>query len=144
MDRRASLILGARNLGKAIVDLLVSEGWGVAGGARSESTLAGVRSAGALALEADGTDYASVRSALEATGREYGRVDLVVNAASAYGGKRTGPFGGGPLAEADPEAFDSWAGAPPRAAFTFLSEAGRFLRAQGSGGTIVQVTGGSA
>ena len=53
-------------------------------------------------------------------------MDLVLNAASAYGGDRSGPFGGGPLADAAPDAFDAWAAAPARAAFTFLSAASRF------------------
>ena len=49
------------------------------------------------------------------------RPDLVVNAAAAYGGTRTGPFGGGPIADAAPEAFDSWSVAAARSAFAFLS-----------------------
>src|SRR5262249_12004452 len=52
--------------------------------------------------------------------------------------------GGGPIADAAPDAFDSWTAAPARAAFTFLSATGRYLLAQGSHGTVVQVTGGSA
>ena len=61
--------------------------------------------AGALALQADVTDQASVRGALREFAEAHGRVDLIVNAASAYGGKRSGPFGGGPIAQADPDAF---------------------------------------
>ena len=74
----------------------------------------------------------------------HGRVDLVVNAASPYGGDRNGPFGGGPLSEATADAFEPWAAAPARAAFTFLSTAGSFLLAQGGPATVIQVTGGSA
>jgi hypothetical protein len=48
----------------------------------------------------------------------------MVNAAAAYGGDRSGPFGGGPIAEAAPDGFDSWAAAPARAAFSFLSAGG--------------------
>lgn len=73
-----------------------------------------------------------------------GGIDLVVNAAAAYGGTRTGPFGGGPIAEAAADAFDSWAIAPARSAFAFLSGAGSFLTAQGGPATIIQVTGGSS
>jgi hypothetical protein len=40
--------------------------------------------------------------------------------------------------------FDSWAAAPARAAFSFLSASGRFALAQGRAATPVQVTGGSA
>jgi NAD(P)-dependent dehydrogenase (short-subunit alcohol dehydrogenase family) len=112
--------------------------------ARSEQTLADVEAAGALAMRGDVTDPVSVTDALEQTASTYGHVDLVVNAASAYGGRREGPFGGGPLAEAAPDAFDAWAVAPPRAAFSFLSASSRYLLDQGRGGTIVQVTGGSS
>ena len=61
--------------------------------ARSPSTLDGVSRAGALALKADVTDPASVHGVLEQAAAAHGGVDLVVNAAAAYGGDRTGPFG---------------------------------------------------
>jgi NAD(P)-dependent dehydrogenase (short-subunit alcohol dehydrogenase family) len=141
---RGALIFGARNLGKAIIQTLLDDGWAVAGVARSRSTLEGVSEAGALALRADVTDQASVRAALREFADAHGRVDLVVNAASAYGGKRTGPFGGGAIAEADPDAFDSWAAAPARSAFAFLSGAGGFALEQGTPTTLIQVTGGSS
>src|SRR5262249_50317959 len=96
-DTRTALVFGARNLGKAIIETLVGAGWNAAGAARSDETLAGVASAGALAIRTDVTDPAAVTSALEETASAYGAVDLVVNAASAYGGTRTGPFGGGPM-----------------------------------------------
>jgi NAD(P)-dependent dehydrogenase (short-subunit alcohol dehydrogenase family) len=143
-DTRSALIFGARNLGKAIIETLVGDGWSVAGVARSDSTLAGVADAGALAIRADVTDMASVGEALRQAADANGPLDLVVNAAAAYGGTRSGPFGGGPLAEAASDAFDSWAAAPPRAAFTFLSASARVLVDAGRGGTIVQVTGGSS
>jgi NAD(P)-dependent dehydrogenase (short-subunit alcohol dehydrogenase family) len=142
--RRSALVFGARNLGKAIIELLLAEGWAVAGAARSEATLEGIKALGAIALRADVTDPSSVEQTLEQVAAAHGRVDLVVNAAAAYGGKRSGPFGGGPIAEARPDAFDSWATAPARSAFSFLSASGRFLRAQGRPATVVQVTGGSA
>jgi NAD(P)-dependent dehydrogenase (short-subunit alcohol dehydrogenase family) len=143
-NARSALIFGARNLGRAIIETLVGAGWSAAGVARSDATLAGVEAAGALAIRADVTDHGSVTGALEQAAGAHGGLDLVVNAASAYGGTRTGPFGGGPLAEAAPDAFDAWAAAPPRAAFTFLSATSRFLVAQGRPATIVQVTGGSS
>ncbi len=143
-ERRSAVVFGARNLGKAVIELLRSGGWAVAGVARSAATLEGITASGALALSADVTDQASVRQVLEEVAAAHGRVDLVVNAASAYGGDRSGPFGGGPIAEAAPEAFDAWAAAPARAAFSFLSATGEFLLAQGSPATVVQVTGGSS
>jgi 3-oxoacyl-[acyl-carrier protein] reductase len=142
--KRSAVVFGARNLGRAIIELLVSDGWAVAGAARSQSTLDGVIAAGALALEADVTDPASVQGVLEQAAAANGGVDLVVNAAAAYGGSRSGPFGGGPIAEANLEGFDSWTTAPARAAFSFLSASGLFAVAQGRAATLVQVTGGSA
>jgi NAD(P)-dependent dehydrogenase (short-subunit alcohol dehydrogenase family) len=142
--QRSAVVFGARNLGRAVIELLVSDGWAVAGVARSQSTLDGVSAAGALALKADVTDPASVYGVLEQAAAAHGGVELVLNAAAAYGGERTGPFGGGPIAEADLDGFDSWAAAPARAAFSFLSASGRFAIAQGRTATLVQVTGGSA
>jgi len=127
-----------------VIELLVADGWKVAGVARSQETLDGVADAGALALRGDVTDQADVRRILDEAAAAHGGVDLAVNAASAYGGDRSGPFGGGPLAEAVPEAFESWTAAPARSAFTFLSASAAFLLAQGRPATVVQVTGGSA
>ena len=141
---QSAVVFGARNLGRAVIELLVSDGWRVTGVARSESTLDGVSASGALAVEADVTDPASVYGVLERAGAAHDGVDLMVNAAAAYGGQRSGPFGGGPIAEADLAGFDSWAAAPARAAFSFLSASGRFAIAQGRAATLVQVTGGSA
>ena len=143
-DRRSALVFGARNLGGAIIETLIEEDWAVAGVARSDTTLEKIASAGALALRADITDQASVRETLARVASDHGHVDLVVNAASAYGGSRSGPFGGGPMAEAGADAFDSWAVAPARSAFAFLSGAASFLVAQGRAATAIQVTGGSS
>ena len=144
-DHRSSVVVfGARNLGRAVIELLVAEGSSVVGVARSEETLTGVVDAGAVPLAGDVTDRASVRGVLEQAASLHGRVDLVVNAAAAYGGDRSGPFGGGPLSEASAEAFEPWAAAPARAAFTFLSTTGSFLLTQGGPATVIQVTGGSA
>ena len=142
--QRSAVVFGARNLGRAVIELLVSDGWAVTGIARSQSTLDGVGAAGALALKADVTNPDSVHDALEQAAAAHGGVDLAVNAASAYGGDRSGPFGGGPIAEADLDGFDSWAAAPARAAFAFLSASGRFATAQDRTSTLVQVTGGSS
>ena len=64
-DRAAKcgLVFGARNFGGAIIELLVSDGWSVTGVARSQSTLDGISTAGALAVEGDVTDPASVTGA---------------------------------------------------------------------------------
>jgi NAD(P)-dependent dehydrogenase (short-subunit alcohol dehydrogenase family) len=143
-QQRSALIFGARNLGRAIVERLRNDGWAVAAVARSDSTLETVRAAGALALRGDITDPESIRGALDEASAANGPVDLVVNAASAYGGTRSGPFGGGPLADAAPDAFDAWAAAPARSAFTFLSATARYAVQQARPATLVQVTGGSS
>src|SRR5919112_405263 len=139
-----ALVIGARNLGFAVIERLLADGWSVAGGARSEDTLAKVRDAGADALDVDVTDQDSVLAALRTVAADHGRVDLVVNAASPYGGSRSGPFGGGPLAEAQPSGFEDWSAMPVKGAFGFLSASARFLLEQGGEATVVQVTGGSA
>jgi NAD(P)-dependent dehydrogenase (short-subunit alcohol dehydrogenase family) len=141
---RSALVFGARNLGRAIIERLRADGWAVAAVARSDATLQTAEAAGARALRGDITDPASVRDALEQAAAAHGGIDLVVNAASAYGGTRSGPFGGGPLAEAAPTAFDDWAAAPGRAAFTFLSTSARFVVEQARPATLIQVTGGSS
>jgi 3-oxoacyl-[acyl-carrier protein] reductase len=141
--QRSAVVFGARNLGRAVIELLAGDGWAVTGVARSQNTLDGVTAAGALAVKADVTDPASVSGVLEQAAADHGGVDLVVNAAAAYGGDRAGPFGGGPIAEADLDGFDAWTAAPARAAFSFLSASGRFALAQGRPATLVQITGGS-
>jgi NAD(P)-dependent dehydrogenase (short-subunit alcohol dehydrogenase family) len=141
---QAALVFGARNLGRAVVEGLLAAGWGVAAAARSDATLDGVRDLGALAIRADVTDPASVGAALAETARAYGPVSLVVNAAAAYGGDRTGPFAGGPLADASEQAFEDWTVAPARSAFAFLKGAGGFLASQDRPATMIQVTGGSS
>lgn len=140
----AALIIGARNFGFAIIERLLADGWDVCGGARSPETLEKVRAAGADAIEVDVLDPASVRAALEHVAQRYGRVGLAVNAASPYGASRTGPFGGGPLSEAEPSGFEDWAALPARSAFAFLNASSGFMREQGGEATLIQVTGGSS
>ena len=135
----SAVVLGARNLGGAIATHLHAEGWSVAAVARSDESLAAVRERGIGAVNADASDPVALRQALERDGG----LDLVVNAVSAAR-PDGGPWGGGPLADAQPAAFEAWTGAVSRQAFTFLSVGASVLRAQGRGGTLIQVTGGSA
>src|SRR5689334_21942706 len=81
--QRSAVVFGARNLGRAVIELLVDDGWAVTGVARSRSTLDGVSASGALALEADVTNPASVYGALEQAAAAHGGVELVLNAAAA-------------------------------------------------------------
>jgi NAD(P)-dependent dehydrogenase (short-subunit alcohol dehydrogenase family) len=136
------VVLGARNLGGAIVDHFLGLGWNAAAVARSEETLEGVRSRGALALAADAADPQALDQALTTARGELGSVDAVINAVSAS--RATGgPFGGGVLAEADLEAFRGWTVAVAEQAFVFLSAGTRALQRTGAG-TLVQITGGSS
>jgi NAD(P)-dependent dehydrogenase (short-subunit alcohol dehydrogenase family) len=140
---RVALVLGARNLGGAIAERLLAEGWRVAAVARSEDTLARVRDLGALALSADAADPDDLRRAIERVQDELGPLRLAVNAVSAARPSGEGPFGGGPLAEATLDSFRGWASAVAEQSFTFLSEGTRALR-RGAGGTLIQITGGSS
>ena len=144
-QQRSALVFGARNLGRAVIENLRADGWAVAAVARSESTLATAQAAGALAMQGDITDPDSIREALTKTAEAHGAVDLVVNAASAYGGTRSGPFGGGPLAEAAPDRVRRLGGGA-RARGLHLPLGGRALRRRAGAARrrSIQVTGGSS
>src|SRR3954463_4353834 len=101
----AILVLGARNLGGAVLDHFLALGWRGAAVARSPDTLAAVRGRGALALDADAADPRALADAMERAWVELGGLDVIVNAVSAA--RRPpgdGPFGGGPVAGARPAA----------------------------------------
>jgi NAD(P)-dependent dehydrogenase (short-subunit alcohol dehydrogenase family) len=140
---KTAVVLGARNLGGAIVDHFLSLGWNAAAVAQSEDTLAAVRARGALALEADASDVESLQGALRTARSELGSVDAIINAVTASRPTKPGPFGGGPLDEADIEDFRGWTVAVAEQAFVFLSTGMVALRENG-GGTLVQITGGSS
>ncbi len=136
------VVLGARNLGGAIIDHFRELGWNAAGVARSDETLERVRQRGAMAIRGDASDVTSLTDALRTVRAEYGSVDAVVNAVTAA--RATGgPFGGGPLATADLDAFRGWTVAVAEQAFVFLSVGAAALR-EGDGGALIQITGGSS
>lgn len=137
------VVLGARNLGGAIADHFLSAGWNVAAVALSEDTLAAVGDRGALAIQADASDPEELAGVLRRAREELGSLDVVVNAVSAARPTRPGPFGGGPLADAGLEDFRGWTVAVAEQAFVFLSAGAAALRESG-GGSLIQVTGGSA
>jgi 3-oxoacyl-[acyl-carrier protein] reductase len=138
------LTLGARNLGGAILDHFLAQGWKGAAVARSDDTLAAVRARGALAIAADASDPAELERAIAAARDEHGSVDLIVNAVTASRPPQDGgPWGGGPIAEATMEAARGWTVAVAEQAFAFLSTGARALL-EGGGGTLVQITGGSS
>ncbi len=119
---KALVVLGARNLGGAIIDHFIERGWAAAGVAQSEETLARVRDRGALALAADASDPESLTDALAHARDELGSLDAVVNAVTAARPPRAGPFGGGELAQADLEAFRGWTVAVAEQAFLLDSD----------------------
>jgi NAD(P)-dependent dehydrogenase (short-subunit alcohol dehydrogenase family) len=138
----ALVVLGARNLGRAVLHHFRADGWEGAAVARSAASLAGLDGIG---IRADASDPDELRAALEKARERLGGLDLIVNAVSASRPPRDGgPFGGGPLAEATLAGFRGWSAAVSEQAFVFLSEGGKALRAAGGGGTLIQVTGGSA
>ena len=137
------VVLGARNLGGAIVDHFLELGWTAAGVARSEDTLARVRERGALGVAADASKPESLSAALAAVREQAGSVDAIVNAVSAYR-DTGGPFGGGEVAGADLNAFDAWTTAVAEQAFVFLTTGISALEQNEGGGALVQITGGSS
>jgi NADP-dependent 3-hydroxy acid dehydrogenase YdfG len=137
------VVLGTRNLGGAIIDQFLERGWNAAGVARSDDTLARVAERGALAVKADASDPDSLSAALGNVREQYGSLDAVINAVTAYRGARSSVFGGGEVAAADLEAFRAWGVAVAEQAFVFLSTGANALLASG-GGALVQITGGSS
>src|SRR5436305_14693821 len=95
------VVLGARNLGGAIIDEFLELGWNAAGVARSEDTLEGVKEKGALAIGADAADAASLTEALQTARSELGSLVAVVNAVRAARPPEPRPLGPGPLATGD-------------------------------------------
>lgn len=135
----ALVTLGARNLGGAILDRALAEGWTCAAIARSDDTLDAVRSRGAHAVRADVLAPDELEPALAVAAESLGGLDAIVDAVSIA---RMGPgdvWGGGPIADATVEGFERWSADVARQAFLFLSIGARALRAHG-GGTLVQVT----
>ena len=139
---RALLVLGARNLGGAIADHFKAQGWATAAVAQSDETVRAATDRGHLGIQADATDADQIAAAARQTAERFGSLDAMVNAVS-LSGRPAGPFGGGPLLEADPGALDHYMGTVARQAFAFLTTGARALT-QSGGGTLIQVTGGSS
>ena len=129
------VVFGARNLGRVVASVFAADGWKVAGVARSEETirLFELDVPGSVGLIADATDSSQV----ERVFRELGDVDLVVNAIT------TSPAFGGPVHEAPPNALEPYVDNLLPAIFNVLRVGGQILVRRG-GGTLIQVTGGSA
>ena len=129
------LVFGARNLGRVLASEFAADGWRVAGVARSEKTIRVLTEdvPGAVGVIAD----ASKPEDLERVFHDVGDVDLIVNAIT------TTPTFGGPIHEAPADALAPYSGELLPAIFNVLRLSGRVLVERG-GGTLIQVTGGSA
>ena len=138
----AALVFGARNLGRAVAAHLRASGFEVAVAARSEDSLARVKSelSGVLTLQADARDEADVDRTFASSAKAFGQIDLVVTAISpsTAGGHRSGS-----LAELPASALEAYSHDLLPALFTVLTAASRVMLEQG-GGTYIQVTGGSS
>jgi NAD(P)-dependent dehydrogenase (short-subunit alcohol dehydrogenase family) len=95
MARKVMFITGGtRGIGAATARLAAARGWDLAltyrsQAARAEETAAACRAAGArvLLLPGDAAKEADILAAYDATQREFGRIDAVVNNAGITGGK---------------------------------------------------------
>ena len=130
---RVAVVLGARNLGGAMIDHLQENGWRGAAVAQSEETAAAVRERGALGIAADASDADALAGALARVRDELGPPSLIVNAVSASRPPDDGKgFGGGAIADATLEGFRGWAAAVAEQSFVFLSTGIRALRESGA------------
>ena len=137
----AVLVFGARNLGRTIAKHFASDGWSAAAFATSEETIERFRSEipGAIGFRGDARNEADVQAALAGTREQLGSLDLVVNAITA---RPRGTFGGGTLADAPADALEPYVEELLPAIFNVLRLGARAMA--DSGGTIVQITGGSS
>jgi len=135
----AVVVIGAKNLGGAILDEFIAQGWDAAGIARSDETLAKIKERGAVAIAADSSDPESLAKALAEARGQLGGLDAIVNAASSSKPVPGEPFGGGPIIEANEDRWQSWGVAPSAMALTFLSQGARALKEAGGGGALVQI-----
>src|SRR4051812_49465324 len=90
------LVLGARNLGGAILDHFLAQGWSGAAVARSEDTLARVRHRRAPAIQADASDPSELQRAMAQPRPEHGPLHLIGNAGPAAPPPAQGPVAAGP------------------------------------------------
>ena len=125
------LVFGARGLGRVIAEHLMPQGWEAVGVARSESTAGDFPGRG---IVADLTDVGRMRELVA----EVAPFDLAVNAMSPKG-----RFGGGDLTTTDDDAMAPYLEQLLPEVFAFYRLCGAALVSNG-GGTLVQVTGGSA
>jgi NAD(P)-dependent dehydrogenase (short-subunit alcohol dehydrogenase family) len=138
---RTALILGARNLGRAVAGHLAERDWAVAAVAQSDDTISKLPAA-IHGIALDASTPQGVDEAVRRTRERFGPPTLLANAVAAGPSPSGAPFGGGPLADLSPEDFEHYALRVARQTYAFLSAGVRALRESG-GGTLIQITGGS-
>ncbi|HEY5907676.1 MAG TPA: SDR family NAD(P)-dependent oxidoreductase [Vicinamibacteria bacterium] len=128
---------GGRGIGRGIAEALAEAGASVALGdlrveeARETAALVESRGGRALGLRLDVTDEESLEAAVRATVLAFGRLDGFVNNA--------GILRLGPALEAEPADFDAQLRVNAQALLLGCRVAARRMKAQGSGGSIVNV-----
>lgn len=132
------LVFGARNVGRVLAGALAADGWDTAGVARTRETVEALVAEvpQALGIVADATVGSEVERTVAETRERFGSVDLVVNAI-------TDNPRGGSILELPEDAFDSYLERLLPAIFNVVRVGSRALVENG-GGTLVQLTGGSA
>jgi NADP-dependent 3-hydroxy acid dehydrogenase YdfG len=132
------LVFGARNVGRVLAGALAAEGWNTAGVARTEATIEALVAEvpQALGIVADATAGSEVARAVAETRERFGSIDLVVDAI-------TDDPRGGSILELEEDAFDPYLDRLLPAIFNVMRIGSRALVENG-GGTLVQLTGGSA
>jgi NAD(P)-dependent dehydrogenase (short-subunit alcohol dehydrogenase family) len=131
-----ALITGAARIGQAVAQTLAARGCALALAYRSsraaaDAAAASAREAGvrAVSIQADATDEAQIRAAVQATVQDLGRLDILINMASTY------------IRTPEPSSADWTAAvdANARSAFLFSIHAAPIMRAVG-GGRIVNMS----
>jgi NAD(P)-dependent dehydrogenase (short-subunit alcohol dehydrogenase family) len=132
------LTFGARNVGRVLAREFAADGWKTAAVARTRDTIDALlmEVPDALGIVADATYPDEVERAFSETRDRFGPVDLVVNALT------NGPRSGS-IVELRVDAFDSYLQHLLPAIFNVVRVGSRVLVENG-GGTLVQMTGGSA
>ena len=138
-----AVVLGARNLGGAVLDHYLSLGGAARRSRRAPTRSSASGRAGRSRSRPTPPTPASSPARSSAPASELGGLDLVVNAVSAA----RPPAGGGLRGRADRrghlEGYRGWGAAVAEQAFVFLNAGAKALREAG-GGALIQVTGGSA
>jgi NAD(P)-dependent dehydrogenase (short-subunit alcohol dehydrogenase family) len=133
-----AVVTGAGSgLGRVITHALLGAGWRVAAAGRRAGALretldqAGARAGSAVAVPTDVTAAGSVAALFAAVGREWGRVDLLVNNAGVFG-----PAGA--VDEISPEDWEQTVATNLTGAFLCAHHAVRMMKAQSPrGGRII-------